>query len=106
MANKLMMVSTPTLIYYIDDANFDMTTVAKAHFVVQNCGGKNKIIHDNPIIDVEEKSFTTDLTQEETKALQAGDIEVQVHIKTTSNKVIWTDIIQTKINRVTEEETL
>ena len=106
MGNKLMRVSTPTLIYYIDDANFDMTTVAKARFIVQNAGGENRIIHENPEIDVEEKSFTTDLSQEETRALKPGTIEVQVHIKTTSGRVIWTDIIQTKINRVTEDNLL
>ena len=106
MGNKLFRVSTPTLIYYIDDEDFDMSRVAKSRFIVKEYGKENRIIHENPEIDVEEKSFTTDLSQEETKSLGAGEIEVQVHIKLDNGKVIWTDIVRTRINRVTEENIL
>ena len=103
--DKLMRVSTPTVTYYVDDENFDMSTVAVATMYLQNVGGANRLSLV-PYIDIEEKSFSVDLTQEQTKALSAGTVEVEVHIKLTNGKVIWTDICKTKVERVIGEDIL
>ena len=106
MEDKLMRVSTPTVTYYIDDEDFDISTVARATMYIQNVGGTNRLAIENPYIDTEEKSFSVDLTQEQTKSLSAGTVEVEVHIKLTDGNVIWTDIAKTTMERVIGEDIL
>jgi len=104
--SSLMRISTPTIKYFIDDENFDMSRVAKSRMIISNIGGYRRIIRENPTIDIENKSFSTILTQEETKAFKVGPIEIQVHIKLDNNSVLWTEIVKTDIGRVLEENTI
>ena len=106
MEDKLMRISTPTVTYYIDDEDFDISTVAKATMYIQNVGGTNRLAIENPYVDAEEKSFSVDLTQEQTKSLSTGTVEVEVHIKLTDGNVIWTDIAKTTMERVIGEDIL
>ena len=104
--DKLMRISTPTITYIVDDEDFDISRVSESHMIISNVGGGHKIIRENPTIGTENKSFSTELTQEETKAFSVGTIEVQVHIKLDNDKVLWTEIVKTSIGRVLEENIL
>ena len=101
MSDKLFRISTPTIKYTIDD-EFDMSRVASSRFIICNMGNKNKIVKENPVI--EGMAFRTDLTQEETKKLNAGIISAQIHILLNNHKVIWTDIAKTTMNGVLGED--
>lgn len=104
--DKLMRISTPTITYIVDDEDFDISRVSESHMIISNVGGGHKIICENPAIDTENNSFSVELTQEQTKAFNVGTIEVQVHIKLDNGNVLWTDIVQTSIGRVLEENIL
>lgn len=101
MSDKLFRISTPTIKYIIDD-EFDMSRVASSRFIICNMGNKNRIVKENPTI--EGMAFRTDLTQEETKKLNAGVISAQIHILLNNHKVIWTDIAKTTMNGVLGED--
>ena len=104
--SKIMRISTATVIYYVDDNTFDMSRVKKATMYIKNVNGSESFSFEEPVIDTEEKSFSVHLTQEQTKMLSLGSIEVQVHIKLDDDNVIWTELIKTTIGKVIGEDIL
>ena len=98
--------TTPTIILSVKNKDFDMSTISICHVTIQNDNGKNKKVFENPIIDVENKTISVELTQQDTLDYEYGNINLQVKIKLTSGRVIASRIIVTTMNRILEETVL
>ena len=104
--SEIMRISTPTVIYYVDDESFDVSRVKKATMYIKNVNGSESLSFEDPMIDLEEKSFSVHLSQEQTKMFSLGSIEVQVHIKLDDDNVVWTELVKTTIGKVIGEDIL
>ena len=102
--SKIMRISTPTVTYYVDDDNFDISRVKKATMYIKSVNESASLSIENPTIDLETKSFSVHLSQEQTKMFSLGSIEVQVHIKLDDDNAIWTELIRTTIGKVIGED--
>ena len=95
--------TTPTIILRITNKDFDMSSIDVCHITIQNDNGKNKKIFEHPTIDVEAKTISQELTQQQTLDYDYGNINVQVKIKLNNGRVITHPIITATMQRILEE---
>ena len=98
--------TTPTIILHVTNEDFNMANISECHVTIQNDNGRNKKVFENPIIDVEEKTISVPLTQEDTLSYEYGNINIQVKVKLTIGSVIASPVITTNMNRILEETIL
>lgn len=99
-------VTTPTIVIEIENEDFDMSLIDICHVTIQNHSGRNKKIFNATNFDVENRIIYLELTQEETKEYETGNIEIQLKIKLQNGKVIPSEIITTTMNKILEEDIL
>jgi len=69
--------TTPTVMLEIEE-DFDMSSIDSCILAIQNVGMHNTLLFYDPVIDVENRTISKTLTQEETYSLETGVIEVQL----------------------------
>lgn len=95
--------TTPTIVLKVKDNSFDMSTISVCHVTIENDSGRNKKIFEDPVINIEERTISIDLSIEDTEAFETGLIDIQVKIKLTNDKVIASKIVNTTMERILEE---
>ena len=98
--------TTPTIILHVTNEDFNMENISECHVTIQNDNGTNKKVFENPTIDVEEKTISVPLSQEDTFSFKYGNINIQARVKLISGSVIASPIITTNMNRILEETIL
>lgn len=99
--------TTPTIILKIKNENFDMATIDVCHVTIQNDNGKNKKVFENPNIDIDEKTISVPLSQNDTLDYQYGNINIQAKIKLKdTGTVITHKILTTTMDKILEEAIL
>ncbi len=98
--------TTPTVILHIKNEDFDMNQIEICHVAIESENGRIRKVYEDPEINVEEKTLTFTMTQEDTLNFYVGVIKLQVKIKTTGGMVITSKMIKTKMNEILEEEVL
>lgn len=98
--------TTPTVILHIKNEDFDMNQIEVCHVAIESENGRIRKIYENPDIDVENKTLTFTMTQEDTLNFYVGIIKLQVKVKIVGGAVITSKIIVTKMNEILEEEAL
>ena len=101
--NNIYRGTTPTIILKIDNDDFDMTDIVVCHVTIQNDNGRNKKVFDNPTIDVENKTISIELTQQDTLAYETGNINLQIKVKLQGGRVVASPILVTPMNKILEE---
>ena len=98
--------TTPTIILKIKSPDFDMSAIDFVHLSIEDSNGKiNKII-ENPIIDIEEKTISYHLTQQDTLDFGIGTINVQVKGKLLDGNVFSHNPIGIVLEKIQEEAIL
>lgn len=98
--------TTPTIILRITNEDFDMNDIDVCHVTIETDCGKNQKIFEDPTIDIEAKTISVTLTQQETLSYKYGKICIQAKMKLKSGTVIASKIITTTMNRSLEEQIL
>lgn len=98
--------TTPKIILHIKDEEFDMSSIDICHITIENDSGRNKRIFQNAAVNIEDRTITLEMTQEDTAAFEPGYINIQLKIKTHDGKVLASRIVNARINDILEEEIL
>lgn len=98
--------TTPTIILHIKDDDFDMNSISICHITIENDSGRNKKVYENAAINIEDRTISLELTQEDTLAYEPGYINLQLKIKTIDGNVYASRILHTTINDILEEAIL
>lgn len=98
--------TTPTVILHIKNEDFDMNQIEICHVAIESENGRIRKVYENPEINVEEKTLTFTMTQEDTLNFMVGNIKVQTKMKLIGGAVVASKIITTKMNEILEEEVL
>lgn len=99
-------VTTPTIVIQIDDDTFDMSSIDICHIAIANNSGRNLKIFNPTDIDTVKRIIYLDLSQEDTKLYETGDIDIQLKIKLNNGKVVPSEIMRTTMQRIMEEDIL
>lgn len=92
--------TTPTIVLEIENEDFDMSTIKCCVLAIQNVGKNNTLLFEDPVIDVENKTISKTLTQEETYSLETGVIEVQLpKIELLSGAITYSEIKTATVDR-------
>ena len=98
--------TTPTIVLHINDEDFDMNSIDICHIAIENDSGRNKKVYENTTINIEDRTISLELTQEDTLSYEPGYINLQLKIKTTDGSVYASKILHTTINDILEEAIL
>ncbi len=98
--------TTPTVRLNVKNQDFDMSQIRVCHVTMESENKLNKLVIEDPIIDVEHRRIQFRLTQEQTLGFNVGNIKIQVKIKLTNGSVISSQIVRTSMNEILEEEML
>ena len=99
--------STPTLIFTIDEEDFDLNDVSVCHVTIETDCGKNQKIFEHPVIDTEAKTITLTLSQHDTLFWQPGNLNVQLKFRLTNGTTtVYSDIIVVQNKRSLEDTIL
>lgn len=98
--------TTPKLILHIKDPEFDMESIDQAHITIENDSGRNKKIFTETAINIEDRTISIEMTQEDTLSFEPGCLNVQLKIRTTDGLVLASKIITSSISRILEEDIL
>lgn len=98
--------TTPTVILHIKNEDFDMNQIEICHVAIESENGRIRKVYENPEINVEEKTLTFTMTQEDTLNFMVGNIKIQTKMKLIGGAVVASKIITTRMNEILEEEVL
>ena len=98
--------TTPTITLKINNKDFDMNSINICHVTICDDTGKNKKTFTNPTLDVDAKTISVDLTQQDTLDYAYGNINIQVKIKLDSGSVVASRIVTMTMKKILEEDIL
>ena len=98
--------TTPTIVLKIKNPDFDMSAIDFVHISIADFSEKILKIIENPIIDIEEKTISYHLTQEDTLAFGIGTLSVQAKGKLLDGNIISHDPISLVLEKIQEETIL
>lgn len=98
--------TTPTIILKIKNEDFDLSLIDICHITIESEFSSDKLIIENPQIDIEEKTIAFTLTQQQTLDFSVGCIKIQIKAKLQNGIVIPSKIIKTKMYEILEEDIL
>ncbi len=105
--NDIFRGTTPTIILKVKNEDFDMDKIDICHVTIMNDDGRNKKVFENPNIDVDKKTISVPLSQNDTLDYHYGKINIQAKIKLKeSGSVITHKMITTNIDKILEEAIL
>lgn len=101
--------TTPTYTIVFDDAEMDLAQVAYFFLTLKQCETKEvttKIEAGSPYIDVQNKTITWTLTQEDTLLFKEGEADLQIRGMFLDDTAFATKVYRVPVNRVLYEEVI
>ena len=98
--------TTPTVILHVKNEDFDMNQIEVCHVAIESENGRIRKVYENPDINVEEKTITFTMTQDDTLNFMVGKIKLQTKMKLIGGAVVASKMIVTQMNEILEEEVL
>ena len=99
--------STPTLIFTIEEEDFDLEDVAICHVAIETDNCKKQKIFENPTIDLVDKTVSLTLTQQDTLFWEPGNLNAQLKFKLNNGVTsVYSDIIVIQCKRSLEDAVL
>ena len=98
--------TTPTVILHIKNEDFDMNQIEVCHVAIESENGRIRKIYENPDLDIENKTITFTMTQEDTLNFMVGNIKLQTKMRIIGGAVVASKMIVTRMNEILEEEVL
>ena len=98
--------TTPVITLKVNTPDFDMNNINVCHVTICDDNGKNKKTFTDPTIDVDAKTISVELTQEDTLSYAYGNINIQAKIKLESGSIVASRIVVMTMKKILEENTL
>ena len=98
--------TTPKIILRVKDPGFDLNEIDICHVTLKAESNGHFLTIVDPIVNVEDKTITVNLTQEETLGFNLGTIKVQIKAKMNDGSVVASKVVRTKMNEILEEDVL
>ena len=101
--------TTPTYTIVFDDAEMDFTQVGYFYLTLKQCESKEittRIDAGSPLIDVQNKTITWKLTQEETLLFKEGEADLQIRGMFFDDTAFATKVYRVPVNRVLYNEVI
>lgn len=97
--------TTPTLTFNVF-TSLDLNDIDTCLVTIQSKSGMKERTFEDVDINVEDKKISITLTQEDTLYFDKGDIEIQIKLKMKNGYVYASSIIESKMEKILNEEVL